>query len=258
MLHAIMTQSHRFPTTPPMFRPPIFPPSSQIPPSIPASQPSQPSHCSPTQPCPPTPPHNISPSRTPRGSPAGSVLGSHCTPQSSTDARIYGFDLNEHWQSDKDYYDNQKIHGLTLPRTIRSSAFTQKLDIEGCDPLSLPLAALLYQQANNHWLRKLASGRDMYLIPTGDIASVVFMTELLKQFLTRGIDLDRVAMTKARQDGKLMDKTSNTKYIAQVLAQLMQSWIPVKATDPDSQHEITQLRQRCPTTQTGWRYPIGS
>ena len=227
-----------------MFRPPIFPPSWQIPPSIPASQQSQPSHCSPTQPCPPTPPHNISPSRTPTGSPAGSVLGSHSTPQSSTDARIYGCDLNEHWQSDKDYYDNQKINGLTLPRTIRSSAFTQKLDIEGCDPLSLSLAALLYQQANNHWIRKLASGRDTYLIPTGDIASVVFMTELLKQFLTRGIDLDRVAMTKARQDGKLMHKTSNTKYIAQVIAQFMQSWIPVKATDPDSQHEITQLRQQ--------------
>ena len=40
-----------------------------------------------------------------------------------------------------------------------------------------------------------------------------------------------------------MDKTSNTKYIAQVIAQHMQSWIPLKAMDPDSQQEITQLRQ---------------
>ena len=224
-----MTQSHPFPPTPPIFRPPIFPPSSQLPPS----------HCNPTQPCPPTPPHNISPSRSPTGSPAGSAPGSHSTPQSSTDARIYGCDLNEHWQSDKDCYDNKKINGLTLPRTIRSSAFTQTLDIEGWDPLSLPLAASLYQQANHHWIRKLASGREMYPIPTGDIASVVFMTELL-----RGMDLDRVAMTKARQEWKLMDKTSNTKYVAQVIAQFMQSWIPVKATDPDSQHEIIQLRQQ--------------
>ena len=84
----------------------------------------------------------------------------------------------------------------------------------------------------------------MYVIPTGDIASVVFMTELIKQFQSRGLDVDRIAMTKARQDGKLMDKTSNTKHIAQVIAQHMQSWIPVKATDPDSQHEITQLRQQ--------------
>ena len=69
--------------------------------------------------------------------------------------RVYGFDLNENWQGDNDHYDNQKINGLTFPRTIRSSAFTQKLDIEECDPLALPFSALLYQQANNHWLRKL-------------------------------------------------------------------------------------------------------
>ena len=75
----------------------------------------------------------------------------------------------------------------------------------------------------------------------GDIAAVVFMTE---QFQSRGLDVDRIAMTKARQDGKLTDKNQNTKHIAQVVAQFMQSWIPVKATDPDSQHEITQLRQQ--------------
>eukprot|EP00435_Cladocopium_sp_Y103_P050657 s290_g15.t1 len=41
-----------------------------------------------------------------------------------------------------------------------------------CDPLALPVAALLYQQADNFWLRKLAHGRELYLIPTGDIAAV--------------------------------------------------------------------------------------
>ena len=48
--------------------------------------------------------------------------------------RVYGFDLNDHWQADRDHYDNQKIIGLTFPRVIRSSAFNQKLDVEGCDP----------------------------------------------------------------------------------------------------------------------------
>ena len=161
-----------------------------------------------------------------------------------TETRVYIFHLNEHWQANKDHYDNQKVNGLTLPRTIRSSAFTQKLDIEGCDPLALPLAALLYQQAHNHWLRKLAHGREMYLIPTGDIAAVVSMTELLTQLRNRGVDLDRVAMVRARQDGKTMDKTSNTKYVAQVIAQQMQGLPPIPSTDPDSQHELTQLPQQ--------------
>ena len=104
------------------------------------------------------------------------------------DNRTYGFDLNPHWQDDKDHYDNQKINGLTFPQSIRQSTFTQKLDIEGCNPLQLPVAALLYQQANNFWLRKLAHGRELYLIPTGDIAAVVFMTELLTQLRNKGVD----------------------------------------------------------------------
>ena len=151
---------------------------------------------------------------------------------------------NPHWQEDKDHYDNQKINGLTFPRCIRQSAFTQKLDIEGCDPLKLPVAALLYQQANNFWLRKLAHGREVYLIPTGDIAAVVFMTELLTQLRNKGVDMDKVASCKARQDGKLLDKTNNTKYAAQQVADLIHGWVPTRTADPDTQHELTQLRSQ--------------
>ena len=160
------------------------------------------------------------------------------------DSRTYGFDPNPHWQEDKDHYDNQKINGLTFPRCIRQSAFTQKLDIEGCDPLKLPVAALLYQQANTFWLRKLAHGREVYLIPTGDIAAVVFTTELLTQLRNKGVDMDKVASCKARQDGKLLDKTNNTKYAAQQVADLIHSWVPTRRADPDTQHELTQLRSQ--------------
>ena len=160
------------------------------------------------------------------------------------ESRTYGFDLNPHWQEDKDHYDNQKINGLTFPRSIRQSAFTQKLDIEGCDRLKLPVAALLYQQANNFWLRKLAHGRELYLIPTGDIAAVVFMTELLTQLRNKGVDLDKVSSCKARQDGKLLDKTNNTKYAAQQIADLIHSWVPTRTADPDTQHELIQLRSQ--------------
>eukprot|EP00435_Cladocopium_sp_Y103_P043222 s2481_g12.t1 len=135
------------------------------------------------------------------------------------EARIYGFDANQFWQADPTHHDCNKVNGLTFPRTIRSSAFTQRLDIEGCDPLALPVAALLYQQADNFWLRKLAHGRELYLIPTGDIAAVVFGTELLSQLRSRGIDLDRVCQCRARQDGQVLDKINNTKYAAKVVAE---------------------------------------
>eukprot|EP00435_Cladocopium_sp_Y103_P007242 s2429_g2.t1 len=160
------------------------------------------------------------------------------------EARVYGFDANQFWQSDTTHHDCNKVNGLTLPRTIRSSAFTSKLDIEGCDPLALPLAALLYQQADNFWLRKLAHGRELYLIPTGDIATVVFGTELLSQLRNRGIDMDRISQCKARHDGQTLDKINNTKYAAKVVAEYIQQWAPLKATDPSSQHTITQLQQQ--------------
>ena len=110
--------------------------------------------------------------------------------------------------------------------------------------MKLPVAALLYQQANNFWLRKLAHGRELYIIPTGDIAAVVFMTELLTQLRNKGVDIDKVSSSKARQDGKFLDKTNNTKYAAQQIADLIHSWVPTKSADPDTRHELTQLRSQ--------------
>ena len=103
----------------------------------------------------------------------------------------------------------------------------------------MPVAALLYQQANNHELRELALGREreLYLIPTGDIAAVVFSAELLPQLRNRGVDLDRISQVRARQDDKTLGKTSNTKYAAQLIAEHIQ--LPIRSADPDSQHEIT-------------------
>ena len=137
------------------------------------------------------PPPSISPSQprstaTPKSSPTSRTGNNDAN-------RTHGFDPNAHRQENRDHYDNQKINGLTLPRSIRQSALTHRLGIEGCDPLSLPVTALMYQHTNNHWLRKLAHGREIYLIPTVDIAAVVFTTEPLTQLRNRGIDLDRVS-----------------------------------------------------------------
>ena len=61
---------------------------------------------------------------------------------------------------------------------------------------------------------------------------MVFATELLTQLRNRGIDLDRVSQIRVRQDGKMLGKTSNTKHAAQLIAE--HSWLPTRATDPDS------------------------
>ena len=71
-----------------------------------------------------------------------------------------------------------------------------------------------------------------------------FHHELLTQLRNCGIDLDSVSHFRARQDGKLLDKTANTKYAAQQIAEQIQGWLPARAADPDSRHEITQLRNQ--------------
>ena len=59
----------------------------------------------------------------------------HRSPSNPGTTEAYGFDLNENWMGDLEHYDNQKVNGWTFPSVIKSSAFTQKLDTEGCDPL---------------------------------------------------------------------------------------------------------------------------
>ena len=74
---------------------------------------------------------------------------------------------------------------------------------------------------------------------------MLIITELLTQLRNnKGVDLDKVSHCQARQDGKLLDKTNNTKYAAQQIADIIHSWVPTRTTDPDTQHELTQLRSQ--------------
>ena len=76
------------------------------------------------------------------------------------------------------------------------------------------------------------------------MAGMVFTAELLSQLRSRGIDSDRISQHKARQEGKTLDidKTGNTKFTAQLIAEHIQNWLPSRSTDPEPQHEITALR----------------
>ena len=87
--------------------------------------------------------------------------GTPYTPGRTPMGRIPNLPLGQHWKPDEEHYDTQKLNGLILPRTIRASSWSQLKDIEGCDPLTVPLSKLLYQGSENFWLRKLAAGREV-------------------------------------------------------------------------------------------------
>ena len=114
--------------------------------------------------------------------------------------------MGQHWKQDEENYDNQKVNGLVLPRTVKASSWTQLKDIEGCHPLTVPLSELLYQGSENFWLRKLATGREVYVATMGEVNQAVFVSEILSQIRSRGLDLDRLAQHKALQDDLTLEK----------------------------------------------------
>ena len=68
----------------------------------------------------------------------------------------------EHWKPDVDFHDSNKVNGLDFPSKIRQSRFSSYKDIEGMDPLQVPLWKFLYQGLHNTWLRRIAYGRETY------------------------------------------------------------------------------------------------
>jgi len=115
-------------------------------------------------------------------------------------------------------------------------------DIEGCDPLTVPLSKLLYQGSENFWLRKLATGREVYVGTMGEVSQVVFVSEILAQVRGRGIDLDRLSQNKALQDGLTVDKKEAIQRLTKLLVGQMQKWLPVVQADAGSQHQIAALQ----------------
>ena len=90
--------------------------------------------------------------------------------------------------ANNEFYDYQKINGLQLPRSIQTTAWTLHQNIAGCDPLTLPLSLVLRGCCENPWLRIMASGKAVYLVPMGEVSQITFVTGLLTKIRHRGMD----------------------------------------------------------------------
>eukprot|EP00434_Breviolum_minutum_P007736 symbB.v1.2.006824.t1/scaffold379.1/size332124/6 len=95
--------------------------------------------------------------------------------------------------------------------------------------------------SENFWLRKLATGKEVYVATMAEVSQVVFVIEILAQIRGRGIDLDRLARHKAFQDGLTLDKKGAIQHLTKLLVDQMQKWLPVTQADSGSQHQIAAL-----------------
>ena len=138
----------------------------------------------PTQSPPPPPPHtNLTPQRfntTPPKSHTSTPPPSTSQIQKGYPVRTCEIPAMPQWKPDTEFHDTGKANGIDFPSTVRSSKFSQHKDIEGMDPLQIPLWKFLYQGLNNTWLRRIAHGREVYILPFDNIGTTVFIAELVK------------------------------------------------------------------------------
>ena len=136
----------------------------------------------------------------------------------------------------------QQGHGLDFPSKIRQSRFSSYKDIEGMDPLQVPLWKFLYQGLHNTWLRRVAYGRETFVLPFDNIGTTVFVAELVSQLRTRNVDLDKLATFRSRSAGQCVNQKEATQNMAKEVAQLLQSWLPAQpSADVASQQRILEL-----------------
>ena len=211
----LASTSHQFPPAPPTTRHPMFDPSAHTPPR---------------------------PTWTPRSPPSSASPSGHNSVQHGYVGRPIDIPPVEQWKPDVEFHDTNKVNGLDFPSKIRQSRFSSYKDIEGMDPLQVPLWKFLYQGVHNTWLRRIAYGRETFVIPFDNIGTTVFIAELVSQLRSRNVDLDKLATYKSRSAGHCVNQKEATQNMAKEIAQLLQSWLPSHPpADQASQQRILEL-----------------
>ena len=91
-------------------------------------------------------------------------------------------------------------------------------------------------------MRRIAYGRETFVIPFDNIGTTVFIAELVSQLRSRNVDLDKLATYKSRSAGHCVNQKEATQNMAKEVAQLLQSWLPSHPTaDQASQQRILEL-----------------
>ena len=92
------------------------------------------------------------------------------------------------------------------------------------------------------WIRKLAHGREVYVVPLDTIGMTVFVAELSHHLKSRNIDIDRLSAYRSRQAGTNLPTKEATQALARDLAQHLQSLLPSYQTpDTSSQQRVLEL-----------------
>ena len=120
------------------------------------------------------------------------------------------------------YYQDQRIR-LSVHYAPASSANTRTLKVwthyKSCCGSSWKF---LFQGLNHNWLRRIACGRDVFVVPFDNIGTTVFVADLVQQLKSWNVDIDRLAGYRTRQQGTNLQQKEATQQMAPEIAEHVQ------------------------------------
>ena len=93
----------------------------------------------------------------------------------------------------REFYDTQKVFGLTFPGKIQASAWASKHGLADRNLEEIRLHELTWQGWSNHNLRALTQGRYVSINFARSIKEATFISPLLQHVREHKLDLDHIA-----------------------------------------------------------------
>ena len=122
-------------------------------------------------------------------------------PPSPQGTKRYDRNLPSSFQPDNEHFDTKHQYGLTFPRQITSTAWSQRYQLAGRPIESVHLHELAYMGLSNWNLRALACGKFTSIVFARSIKESIFFHHLSVKLRDEHIALDDVAAAYCDQQG---------------------------------------------------------
>ena len=122
-------------------------------------------------------------------------------PPSPQGTKRYDRNLPSSFQPDNEHFDTKHQYGLTFPRQVTATAWSQRYQLAGRPIESVHLHELAYMGWSNWNLRALANGKFTSIVFARSIKESIFFHHLSVKLRDEHIDLDDVAAAYCDQQG---------------------------------------------------------
>ena len=118
-------------------------------------------------------------------------------------------DIPQEFESDARFLDKQKRFGKDFPRTISTSSWSVKNQLQGREITSIALHEMCYLGIHNVSLRYLAHGFPTSIVLTRGVKESILGEKLMKEIRGLGMDIDALSkLVVEKETGSSLDTSS--------------------------------------------------